>query len=597
MTKNVERVLSVLCVCLLSACGQGSEIDRPADSCDGGTCPCAQAESQCAAGCVDLMTNAAHCGACEISCAVSSACVQGVCVPTAVGTGGAAGSGGATGGSSTGGTSGGGSGGSAATGGDSAGTGGSASGGTAPLGPCDPYEWPAYEPVLDYDLPGSNIDPSTLSIYPGCSEAETAGTMSDGWWSISWGNDLNPQVTEEQMAQVLAGLNEDIGYLRDVMGWPPDPMPQAGFFSSVYVYGSGLCTDNASNTEQGGWQSNIGPYPMVLLSWAPIVNYDRGGITHEAIHAMVKGMPGGNNKAHWFNEGGNTWIQMQLGAEKDGVYGVGFLDGVPFVAPHQPIESYSGWLLDGSFGGPDAEGVGQPDCNWRRYLGGTQYNSILSHFLALHVSPGANAWIWAQENPRNILETLATGLGEENTRRLVMEYRARTALVDFGPFRDSIINQGINYTWGDDLNRECGSGDNPPDYMSSAYAPTTTAGSTVTPDDYTLPGWSGANQIPLNVSGETVRLNFNPEGANMRMQLAYWAEDGTAVYSQPVESGELCLSLEKAPRDNVVIAVVSNTDYIYEGDETRWERYDYSFEMVEGATSTADRTTQWFLND
>ena len=392
---------------------------------------------------------------------------------------------------------------------------------------------------------------------------------------------------------MLDGLNEDMAYIRDVMGWPPDPMPQAGYFSSVYLYGSGLCTDDAPNTEQGGWQSNIGPYPMVLLSWAPVVNYDRGGITHEAIHAMVKGTPGGNNKAHWFNEGGNTWIQMQLGARRDGRYGVGFLDGAPFVAPHQPIECYSGWLLDGSFGGPNAEGVG--DCNWRRYLGGTQYNSIFSHFLALYVSPGANAWVWQQRNPRNILEVLATGLGEAQTRRLVMEYRARQALVDFGPWRDSIINTGINNTWGQTLNRECGTGTNPPNYTSTAYAPTTTSGSTITPDDYTLPGWSGANQIPLNVSGTNVRLNFKPEGANMRMQLAYWAEDGTAVYSQPTETGQLCLRLDKPPKGGVVIAVVSNTDYIYAGDATRRAKYDYTIEMVEGVTATANRTTKWFM--
>lgn len=477
------------------------------------------------------------------------------------------------------------------------GTGGGASGGSGPLEPCDPYVWPSYEPELDWDLPGSDIDPNTLDVYQGCNSDLISGTMTDGWWSFIWGHDRNPSITDDHIEQVLEGLNEDMGYIRDVMGWPPDPMPQAGYFSSVYLYGSDLCTDNASNTEQGGWQSNIGPYPMVLLSWAPVVNYDRGGITHEAIHAMVKGMPGGNNKAHWFNEGGNTWIQMQLGAERDGEYGVGFLDGVPFVAPHQPIECYSGWLLDGSFGGPDAQGVGEPDCNWRRYLGGTQYNSILSHFLALHVSKGANAWVWAQENPRNVLETLASGLGEEQTRHLVMEYRARTALVDFGPWRDAIINQGINYTWGDNLNRECGSGESPPDYLSSAYAPTTTEGTTIVPDDYTLPGWTGANQIPLNVSGEQVRLDFNPEGDNMRLQLAYWAEDGTAVYSQPAESGEVCLRLDKPPKNDVVIAVVSNTDYVYEGEETRHAKHDYTVEMVEGATSTADRTTQWFLND
>lgn len=463
-----------------------------------------------------------------------------------------------------------------------------------PLGPCDPYVWPKYDPDLDFEFTETDIDPSGFEVYEGCNGGEVAGVKTSGWWSFIWGNDRNPDITDADIDRVLEGLNEDLGYIRDVMHWPPDKLAQDGFFSSVYLYGSGLCTDNASNTEQGGWQSNIGRYPMVLLSWAPVVNYDRGGITHEAIHAMVKGTPGGDLKAGWFNEGGNTWIQMMLGAERDGEYGVGFLDGAPFVAPHQPIECYSGWLLDGSFGGPSAEGV--TDCSWRRYLGGNQYNAIFPHFLSLYVSKGANAWVWQEGEHRNILETLAAGLGEEQTRHLIMEYRARQALVDFGPWRDSIINQGINYTWGETLNAECGS-DTAEDYLSSAYAPTTTNGATITPDDYTLPGWSGANQIPLTVSGNQVKLDFKPSGANMRMQLAYWAEDGTAVYSQPVTEGEACLRLDKAPKNNVVIAVVSNTDYIYEGDETRHVKYGYTIDMVEGVTATADRETQWFLNE
>lgn len=69
------------------------------------------------------------------------------------------------------------------------------------------------------------------------------------------------------------------------------------------------------------------------------------------------------------------------------------------------------------------------------------------------------------------------------------------------------------------------------------------------------------------------------------------------LYSQPVQSGEVCLSLEKAPKNGVVIAVISNTDYVYEGEASRTTRHDYSLEMVAGATGTADRTTQWFLND
>ena len=75
------------------------------------------------------------------------------------------------------------------------------------------------------------------------------------------------------------------------------------------------------------------------------------------------------------------------------------------------------------------------------------------------------------------------------------------------------------------------------------------------------------------------------------------ADDGTAVYSQPVESGELCLRLDKPPRNGVVIAVVSNTDYVFTGDSMRQAKYDYSVDMVEGATSTADRTTRWFQDN
>ena len=51
----------------------------------------------------------------------------------------------------------------------------------------------------------------------------------------------------------------------------------------------------------------------------------------------------------------------------------------------------------------------------------------------------------------------------------------------------------------------------------------------------------------------------------------------------------------RPPKDGVVIAVVSNTDYIYAGDATRRAKYDYSIEMVEGATSTASRTSKWFM--
>jgi hypothetical protein len=292
---------------------------------------------------------------------------------------------------------------------------------------------------------------------------------------------------------------------------------------------------------------------------------------------------------------------MNMEADRTGNYGVGFLDGAPFLAPHMPIECYSGWLQDGSFGGPAAEGVnqernGQQISTWRDYLGGTQYNSAFSHFLAVWVSTGANAWIWSNTSYENILETLADGLGVEQTQRLIVEYRARQAMVDFGPWSDA-FRRPIDNNWGRVIGAEDIAGGilmEPEPYVASFYAETTNDNGTLIPNTETLPGWSGANQIPLVVDGSQVRLRFEPIAQNMRMQLVYRAEDGSAVYGQPVESGEACLRLDKAPRDGVVVAVVSNVDHIYEGEETRKRKHDYRIQLVEGVSSTASTTEQYF---
>jgi hypothetical protein len=52
---------------------------------------------------------------------------------------------------------------------------------------------------------------------------------------------------------MLARLNKDFAYFRDTMGWPPDLRARSGYKSAVYLYGSGLCTDNEDSTALGGW--------------------------------------------------------------------------------------------------------------------------------------------------------------------------------------------------------------------------------------------------------------------------------------------------------------------------------------------------------
>jgi len=466
---------------------------------------------------------------------------------------------------------------------------------------CDTYTWPTYKPNLNYDFRQdfANIDPSKFKVFEGCDKSQIAGVKTSGWYAFIWGKNRNPAITDADIDRVLKDLNEDMAFAREKMGWPPGRLPQEGYYNNVYLYGSGLCTDNASNTEKGGWQSDVGGYPIVLLSYYPVITpSERGGITHEAIHTLLATM---GNKAAWFNEGGNTWLQMNMEAARTGGYGVGFLDGAPFLAPHMPIENYSGWLQDGSFGGPNAEGVnqyrnGQQISTWRAYLGGNQYNSAFAHFLAVHVSPGANAWIWKKGTENGILASLAGGLGVEQTQHLIMEYRARQAMVDFGPWSDA-FKAPINERWGQTVGAERIDGgilQEPAPYRLSFYAEASKQGDTLVPSTETLPGWSGANQIPLKVSGNKVRVNFKPIGRNMRLQLAYRAQDGSAVYSQPVTSGEACLNLDKAPKDGSVVAVISNVDHLYQGEETRKRKHDYRIQLLEGVSGTASTTEKHY---
>jgi hypothetical protein len=52
--------------------------------------------------------------------------------------------------------------------------------------------------------------------------------------------------------------------------------------------------------------------------------------------------------------------------------------------------------------------------------------------------------------------------------------------------------------------------------------------------------------------------------------------------------------LDQAPANGVVIAVITNTDYIYNGETTRKAHFDYRLRLVTGVTGTADVNTKWY---
>lgn len=478
------------------------------------------------------------------------------------------------------------------------------------------YTWPEYSPNVAYDYVEEYgiMNPPTETL-PGVTGVE--GIYTNGWWSFVYGTNRNSLVTSNAWVPMLERFNADFSYISDVLRWPRDPRPQSGYYSAIYLFGSGLSTDNASNTDLGGWQSATTyggkSWPMALLSYYPVYSFDpacpygdaiasQGASVHEGIHAVLAGMPGCRNSA-WTGEAGNTWLQGTMESQRSGDFsGMGWLSSAAAIAQFMPIECYSGWLQDGSFGGPSAEGVNvftnnQQICTWRNLLGGTQYGECFMYCMDTILGYQSVAWVYRNcDLSGRLLQDLAEhpdGLGPLQTRRLIQEFRGRAAMCDFGrksyaykQLVSGVWNLGIQEEWSPYLK-------DVPVWNATCYVATTNAAGTLYPEARTLPGWSGANQIPLTVSGSTASVTFNPLGANMSCQLVYRDTGGQVRYGTPVSSGECSIPLQDV-LNNVVIAVVCNTDYVYQGDYSRTNKFSYTLDLGTGVTGTANIYTKWF---
>lgn len=496
--------------------------------------------------------------------------------------------------------------------------------------PAETYKWPEYSPTLDYDYRSEypSLEPPTKFLPE---DNNQKGYLADGWWAIAWGPKTSSYVTETAKKNILKKMNEDFAYFRDVMGWPPDKRARSGYYSTIYVYGSGLYSDPADSTATGGWQSatwhNGESWPMVNISYYPIACFDpkftydkyhnaavndqtfqQNACVHEGIHAIFADLEGCKESA-WYQEAGNTWLQAEAEVLKTGKTptSMGFLSAGNMIAPFMPIECYSGWLLDGSFGGPSAEGVNMYNssgqvCTWRNLLGGVQYGELFPHFVSEILGKGSIAWIWRNCKGR-VLEGMASKLGDKQMRRLIREYRVRQAMIDVGMWSNA-CRKLIDDNWLVSIKQEWSPYSQAvQEWKATPYAnmykDEEMGEGWYKPESRTTPGWSGANQIPLHVSGnegDVISLHFKPLGENMVCQLAYRAErTGKIHYSQPVESeGDVIMQLANKPANGVVIAVVCNTDYIYKGEDTRKSHFDYRLKMGQNVYQPAKAQLQWY---
>lgn len=497
------------------------------------------------------------------------------------------------------------------------------------------YDWKAQTPYWSYDFRDEYPDgfPTPTKVHNFTKKNGTKANQVVGeWWSAFWGDDLNSEVdanNKNAFTNMMKKYDKDFAYIRDEMGWPPDINARKGYKSFVYVFGSGLSNDNTSNTEKGGYQgmayADGASWPCVWASYYPVSrfrddadskwsdgDYQREAMIHEGIHAIFADMNGVKNSA-WFHEGGNTWLQSAMNSKRDNVYGTpGFLDACPFIAPFMPIECYSGWLQDGSFGGPSAEGVnmynseGKQICTWRNLLGGTQYGNGFAIFLGEAIGQGTIPWIWRYCKNR-VLEGIAdgnksenvAGIGDEGMRKLIMQYRAKQATFDIGGFANgyrSVMDSNFGGTVRPEWEPYW---INVAPFKLTPYQQLTVndAEGWLAPDPITNPGWSGGNILPIHVGENGCEIYFRPEDQNMRAQLCYRTKTGERYYSQPVLCGKLKLTWDSTnrPANGVVFCVVANTDYRYINDDTRKKHYDYRIKLGEGALAPASKDIRWYF--
>ncbi|MGC4088761.1 MAG: hypothetical protein QM756_12850 [Polyangiaceae bacterium] len=151
--------------------------------------------------------------------------------------GGSSSGGRASGGATSGGTASGGAASGGAASGGTTGTGGTITNGGQCSGTGE-YTWPAYSPTVAYDYKdeyGELAKPTKDSS----DVSGIAGRYTSDWWTFVYGSNKNSLVTSAAWVPMLQRFNTDFAYITDVMRWPRDGRARAGYYSAIYLYGSG----------------------------------------------------------------------------------------------------------------------------------------------------------------------------------------------------------------------------------------------------------------------------------------------------------------------------------------------------------------------
>jgi hypothetical protein len=289
-------------------------------------------------------------------------------------------------------------------------------------------------------------------------------------------------------------------------------------------------------------------------------------------------------RVSWVQESHNNYLGLRLVEWRNGVTpgqsaqytlpsGTDFLNTLVYEQPYVPIES-CGINSSGQATGPQ---------DYMNDSTGFRYNDLFPLFVAQRVGRYFYAAIWEQaKSTEQNLQTMTRLLDKARVQCMVMEYSARLALGDFLEVSTSQQQRA----------------------SAAMYAATTNQNGWLVPSATNkLPRYTGRNNVPITVTSgaSEVSVEFAPDAAgskgtpaDMRAQIMYHATDGSSVFSPPVASGATSITLTKAPRNNVVIVVITNvtmdgykTPQSYGWDPT--ETFGYQVQVTGGSAAPTNR--------
>ena len=378
-----------------------------------------------------------------------------------------------------------------------------------------------------------------------------AVTIPGGYILINEGAMGPSQVPQDTQVAILKRINDDLKYeaAYSYIHLPPwSTGKKATHYIDYLLVGTGLPQD----PNAGGDSSYEGQYPNVETTQVAMTDASqRYDLTHEFNHVLENSygtIPG--NKVSWLQESYNDYLILLTAEHANGATpgqstqftlpsNVAYLDALVYSQPYVPIESCGIAVKDGS-------SVNGP-ADYFTDITGFRYNDLFPLFIAQRVGQHFFAAVWEQaKTTEQVLQTMTRLLDKPRVQCLVGEYAARVALGDFVELSTSIQHIA----------------------EPTMYTATTTQGGWLVPSNPTfLPRYTGRNNVAIAVSAGATQVSvmFAPDAlgsqgtnAQLQLQLAYRATDGSVVFGTPVTTGSASITLSKPAKNNVVIAVISN---------------------------------------